>query len=257
MRCLVVIPTYNERENLAPLVAAVLRQGEMFDVLVVDDNSPDGTGDLADRLAARSPRVRVLHRAGRMGLGTAYVAGFRHGLAAGYDFLFEMDADFSHDPSYLPRFLQKMEDGCDVVIGSRNIRGGGVVNWPLGRRLLSRGGSLYASALLGLSVTDATGGFKCFKRRVLESIDLDALRSNGYSFQIEVNYRCQQLGFRVGEVPIVFTDRVRGGSKMSRKIVVEAVWMVWKLKLEGILGRDVAALAGGRVGGQMARLNRS
>jgi dolichol-phosphate mannosyltransferase len=257
VRCLVVIPTYDERENLAPLVAAVLEQGEQFDVLIVDDNSPDGTGVLADHLAASSPRVRVLHRAGRMGLGTAYVAGFRHGLAAGYDYLFEMDADFSHDPSYLPGFLRKMEAGYDVVIGSRNIPGGGVVNWPLGRRLLSRGGSLYAAAILGLSVTDATGGFKCFKRSVLESIDLDTLRSNGYSFQIEVNYRCQQLGFRVGEVPIIFTDRVRGGSKMSRRIVVEAVWMVWKLKLEGILGRDVGTLAGRGVGEQVARLNRS
>ena len=261
MRCLVVVPTYNERENIAPLVAAVLEQGEMFDVLVVDDNSPDGTGDLADALAAGSPRVHVLHRAGRMGLGTAYVAGFHHGLAAGYDYLFEMDADFSHDPAYLPKLLRRMEDGFDVVIGSRNIPGGGVVNWPLSRRLLSRGGSLYASTILALSVTDATGGFKCFKRDVLETIDLDALRSNGYAFQIEVNYRCQQHGFRIGELPIVFTDRVRGGSKMSRRIVVEAVGMVWKLRLEGLLGGSPTMLQRGRlhagVNGPVPRLNRS
>jgi dolichol-phosphate mannosyltransferase len=256
-----VVPTYNERENIAPLVAAVLEQGEMFEVLVVDDNSPDGTGRLADELAAGSPRVRVLHRAGRMGLGTAYVAGFRHGLAAGYDYLFEMDADFSHDPTYLPKLLGRMADGYDVVIGSRNIPGGGVVNWPLGRRLLSRGGSLYAGTILGLCVTDATGGFKCLKREVLEAIDLDALRSNGYAFQIEVNYRCQQLGFRIGEVPIVFTDRIRGGSKMSRKIVVEAVGMVWKLRLERLFGGLPSTLERGRihagVHSPVPRLNRS
>jgi len=256
-----VVPTYNERENLAPLVAAVLEQGEELQVLVVDDNSPDGTGDIADELAAGCSRVHVLHREGRMGLGTAYVAGFRHGLAAGYDYLFEMDADFSHDPTYLPQFLRRMADGYDVVIGSRNIPGGGVVNWPLGRRLLSRGGSLYASTILGLSVTDATGGFKCFKREVLETIDLDALRSNGYAFQIEVNYRCQQLGFQIGEVPIIFTDRIRGGSKMSRKIVFEAVGMVWKLRLESLLGGQPSTLERGRihagVTGPVPRLNRS
>jgi dolichol-phosphate mannosyltransferase len=256
-----VVPTYNERENLAPLVSAVLSQGEMFDVLVVDDNSPDGTGDLADELAAGSARVHVLHRAGRMGLGTAYVAGFRHGLAAGYDYLFEMDADFSHDPAYLPRLLERIADGYDVAIGSRNIPGGGVVNWPLGRRLLSRGGSLYAGFILGLSVTDATGGFKCFKREVLEAIDLGALRSNGYAFQIEVSYRCQQLGFRIGEVPIIFADRVLGGSKMSRKIVLEAVGMVWKLRLETLFGGAPSVLGRGRlhagVNGPIPRPNRS
>ncbi|MHB8990469.1 MAG: polyprenol monophosphomannose synthase, partial [Chloroflexota bacterium] len=230
MRCLVVVPTYNERDNLGELVTRTLEQGEMLDVLVVDDNSPDGTGELADELASRLSRVKVLHRAGRMGLGTAYVAGFRYGLAEGYDFLFEMDADFSHDPAYLTRFLHKVEEGYDVVVGSRNIAGGGVRNWPLTRRLLSRGGSLYAGLILGLDGTDATGGYKCFKRQVLESLDLDSIRSNGYSFQIEVNYRCQQLGFRIGEVPIIFVDRTRGGSKMSRRIVLEAIGMVWRLR---------------------------
>jgi len=207
-------------------------------VLVVDDNSPDGTGDIADRLAAANPkRVHVLHRSGRLGLGTAYITGFQYGLAKGYDYLFEMDADFSHDPSYLPLFLEKMGEGYDVVIGSRNIKGGGVRNWPLARRILSRGGSLYARAILGLGVTDATGGFKCFRRQVLESLNLDSIRSNGYSFQIEVNYRCQQLGFRIAEIPIVFTDRVKGGSKMSKGIVLEAMVVVWKLKLEPLFGR--------------------
>jgi len=235
---LVVIPTYNERDNIADLVVRVLKQGDTLDVLVVDDNSPDGTGDIADRLAAANPkRVHVLHRSGRLGLGTAYIAGFQYGLAKGYDYLFEMDADFSHDPSYLPLFLEQMGEGYDVVIGSRNIKGGGVRNWPLARRILSRGGSLYARAILGLGVTDATGGFKCFRRQVLESLNLDSIRSNGYSFQIEVNYRCQQLGFRIAEIPIVFTDRVKGGSKMSKGIVLEAMVVVWKLKLEPLFGR--------------------
>ncbi|MHB0868391.1 MAG: polyprenol monophosphomannose synthase [Chloroflexota bacterium] len=257
MRCLVVVPTYNERDNLGELVTRTLEQGEMLDVLVVDDNSPDGTGELADELASRLSRVKVLHRAGRMGLGTAYVAGFRYGLAEGYDFLFEMDADFSHDPAYLTRFLHKVEEGYDVVVGSRNIAGGGVRNWPLTRRLLSRGGSLYAGLILGLDVTDATGGYKCFKRQVLESLDLDSIRSNGYSFQIEVNYRCQQLGFRIGEVPIIFVDRTRGGSKMSRRIVLEAMGMVWRLRLERLLGRGAAAMPRGGVDREVARLNRS
>ena len=238
MTSLVVIPTYNERDNIADLVVRVLEQGDTLDVLVVDDNSPDGTGDIADRLAAANPkRVHVLHRSGRLGLGTAYITGFQYGLAKGYDYLFEMDADFSHDPSYLPLFLEKMGEGYDVVIGSRNIKGGGVRNWPLARRILSRGGSLYARAILGLGVTDATGGFKCFRRQVLESLNLDSIRSNGYSFQIEVNYRCQQLGFRIAEIPIVFTDRVKGGSKMSKGIVLEAMVVVWKLKLEPLFGR--------------------
>ncbi len=256
MRCLVVVPTYNERDNLEELVYRILEQGDAFDVLVVDDNSPDGTGQVADKVAASVPRVKVLHRAGRMGLGTAYVAGFRYGLAEGYDLLFEMDADFSHDPAYLPEFLRRMEEGYDVVIGSRNTAGGGVRNWPVGRRLLSRGGSLYAGLILGLKVTDATGGFKCFKRKVLETLDLDSIRSNGYSFQIEVNYRCQQLGFQIGEIPIVFVDRARGGSKMSRRIVLEAMTMVWKLKIEDLFTRKAVPASNGRWDRESARLNR-
>jgi len=257
VRCLVVVPTYNERENIADLVARVLEQGEIFDLLIVDDNSPDGTGVVADTLARHSSRVRVLHRAGRMGLGTAYVAGFQYGLATGYDYLFEMDADFSHDPTYLLLFLQKMREGYDVVIGSRNIKGGGVRNWPLIRRLLSRGGSLYAKTILGLVVTDATGGFKCFNRGVLGQIDLQSVESNGYSFQIELNYRCQQMGFRIGEIPIIFTDRVKGGSKMSRRIVIEAVTMVWKLKMEQLLGRQSPNGQRKRADAEPARLDRS
>jgi dolichol-phosphate mannosyltransferase len=257
MRCLVVVPTYNERENLGELVERILAQGEQFDLLVVDDNSPDGTGQMADALAASSRRVNVLHRAGRLGLGTAYVDGFHQGLAAGYDFLYEMDADFSHDPADLPRFLDRMEEGYDVVIGSRLVAGGGVRNWPLARRALSRGGSWYAGAVLGLAVRDATGGFKCFRRQVLEALDLDAIGSNGYSFQIEVNYRCQQLGFRIAEIPIIFTERIRGGSKMSRAIVMEAMGMVWKLKAEQIFGARKPALAESRIGAKAARARRS
>lgn len=252
-----VVPTYNERDNISVLVDSVLQQGEVFDLLIVDDDSPDGTGELADELAKRFPRLRVLHRTGRMGLGTAYVAGFQYGLAAGYDFLFEMDADLSHDPAYLPRFLTKMAEGYDVVVGSRNIRGGGVRNWPLARRLLSRGGSLYARTILGLAVTDATGGFKCLRRKVVEELNLELIQSNGYSFQIEVNYRCQQLGFRIAEIPIIFVDRIRGGSKMSRKIVMEAMAMVWKLRLECLLGRHGAARAGRSMDPRVVKLNRS
>ncbi len=257
MRCLVVVPTYNERENLGELVGRILEQGEPFDVLVVDDNSPDGTGYLAEELVRGSPRVRVLHRAGRMGLGTAYVAGFRYGLAAGYDYLFQMDADFSHNPSYLSHFLHKLDEGYDVVIGSRNIPGGGVRNWPLGRKLLSRGGNLYAGLILGLSLSDATGGFRGFKREVLEALQLDSIRSNGYSFQIEVNYRCRQLGFRMGEIPILFVDRARGRSKMSRRIVMEAICMVWKLRLERPSGRATAGLPKDGIAREVTKLKRS
>lgn len=256
MKSLVVVPTYNERDNIADLVAAILQQGESFDVLIVDDNSPDGTGEIADRLAQLSSRVRVLHRAGRMGLGTAYVAGFQYGLAADYELLFEMDADFSHDPAYLPCFNAKIAEGYDVVVGSRNIRGGGVRNWPIARRLLSRGGSLYARMILGLDVTDATGGFKCFRRRVLEKLGLESIQSNGYSFQIEVNHRCQRLGFRTTEIPIIFTDRVKGGSKMSRRIVLEAIVMVWKLKLEQLSGKNEALDEQSDIEPKAVKLNR-
>lgn len=239
MKCLVVVPTYNEIENLEPLVRSILSQGNEFDVLIIDDNFPDGTGTVAGRLARESGRVQVLHRPGLLGLGTAYVQGFRYALAAGYEAVIEMDADFSHDPRYLPQFLDNLAQGYDVVVGSRNMSGGGVRGWPLHRRILSRGGSLYARMVLGLDVTDATGGFKAFKRAVLQEIDWDSVRSSGYSFQIELNYRVQQLGFRIAEVPIVFVDRVRGKSKMSRQIVMEALSMVLRLRAERHLPRQM------------------
>jgi len=229
MKNVVIVPTYNERENLAALVPQILSQGDDFHVLVVDDNSPDGTGQIADELTAQSPRVHVLHRAGKMGLGKAYVAGFRWALAGGADLIFEMDADFSHDPKVLPRFVQAIQD-CDLVLGSRYVAGGGVENWPLTRQLMSKGGSLYARTILGIGVHDLTGGFKCFRRRVLEMIDLDSVETTGYAFQIEMTYRALLHGFRVREIPIWFVDRVQGTSKMSRRVFLEAVLAVWKLR---------------------------
>jgi len=228
--CLVVVPTYNEAPNIERLIAAILEQGPQFDVLVVDDGSPDGTGDLVAALAARTPRVQLLRRPGKLGLGTAYLAGFRQGLEKGYRFICEMDADFSHQPHYLPQLLALAESEADVVIGSRNVPGGRVENWPLTRRLVSKGGSLYARSVLGMPVRDCTGGFKCFRAEVLRRIDLNSIRSNGYAFQVEMNYRCHQAGFRIRELPIVFPDRVAGRSKMSRKIVLEAALMVLRLR---------------------------
>jgi dolichol-phosphate mannosyltransferase len=231
-RCLIIIPTYNERDNLAGLAAAIYHQGP-FHLLIVDDNSPDGTGRLADALAAQyAGRFHVLHRAGKQGLGTAYVEGFRWGLARGYDLLFEMDADFSHDPRHLPQFLTAIAAGADLVLGSRYIAGGGTRNWSLLRRIISRGGSLYAQLILGLPLRDLTSGFKCFRRRVLETLDLDRIHSNGYGFQIEVTYRAHRRGFHIVETPIVFVDRRVGKSKMNRKIVSEAVFMVWRLRFK-------------------------
>ena len=229
--CLVVVPTYNEALNIERLVAEVLSQGPQFDVLVVDDNSPDGTGDLVAALAARTPRVQLLRRAGKLGLGTAYVAGFREGLRQGYSFLCEMDADFSHRPHYLPVLLAVAERAADVALGSRNVPGGRVENWSLVRKLISKGGSLYARIILGMPVRDCTGGFKCFRAEVLRRIDLDAITSNGYAFQVAMNYRCHQAGYRIHELPIVFPDRVHGQSKMSQRIVWEAAAKVWKLRL--------------------------
>ncbi|HEX6206278.1 MAG TPA: polyprenol monophosphomannose synthase [Solirubrobacterales bacterium] len=225
-----VLPTYNEAENLEPLVAAALANlPDTARVLVVDDNSPDGTGDLADRLRAEEPRIEVLHRTQKEGLGPAYIAGFRHALAAGADRILEMDSDFSHDPADLPRLLAATEE-ADVAIGSRYVSGGGVENWSRVRQAISRGGSTYARALLGLPIRDLTGGFKCFRREVLEAIDLDAIGSRGYAFQVEMTYRAIELGFRVAEVPIVFHERRAGASKMSRSIVLEAAWMVPKMR---------------------------
>jgi dolichol-phosphate mannosyltransferase len=240
MRSLVIVPTFNERESLPLLVPAVLCQGGDFEVLVVDDNSPDGTGALADAMAAADPRVHVLHRVGKLGLGTAYIAGFRFALDRGYDAVFEMDADFSHDPSDLPRLLAAV-DHADVAIGSRWVAGGGTVDWSLLRRLISRGGSLYAGVILGLPIRDLTSGFKCFRRDVLASLDLESVRSNGYGFQVEMNYLCHRAGFRLAEVPIIFADRRVGSSKMSSGIVLEAAARVCQLRLRGAPTRQMTA----------------
>jgi len=230
-RSLIVIPTYNERDDLPPLASAIHEVLPDTHILVVDDASPDGTGAVADELAVGDSRIRVIHRPGKLGLGTAYVEGFRYGLARDYDLFFEMDADFSHDPRYLPQMLDRIAGGADLILGSRYVSGGGTENWGLGRKLLSRSGSLYARTILGVAVSDLTGGFKCFRRRVLESIDLGAVRSEGYAFQIEMTYRALRDGFVVAEIPIVFVDRRVGQSKMSRAIFFEAVWVVWKLRL--------------------------
>jgi dolichol-phosphate mannosyltransferase len=232
LRSLVILPTYNEVENLPLIVEAVLAVDPGIDVLVVDDNSPDGTGRLADRLSDRDSRVKVIHREGKRGLGTAYLEGFKFGLARGYDLLAEMDADFSHRPEDLAQMLKVAASGrADVVIGSRNVPGGKVIGWSPLRQLISRGGSLYARRLLGLSVHDCTSGFKVFSREALEAIDLTRIRSNGYGFQVEVNEACDQAGLRVVEVPIVFPDRVQGYSKMSAEIALEAALVVLGLRL--------------------------
>jgi dolichol-phosphate mannosyltransferase len=228
--CLVVVPTYNEALNIERLVIEILGQGPQFDVLVVDDGSPDGTGDLVAAMAELTPRVQLIRRAGKLGLGSAYVAGFREGLRQGYRYLCEMDADFSHQPRYLPVLLAVAERAADVALGSRNVPGGRVENWSWVRRLISKGGSLYARTILGMSVRDCTGGFKCFRASVLAQIDLDSIGANGYAFQVEMNYRCHQAGFRLHELPIIFPDRVAGQSKMSQRIVWEAAALVLKLR---------------------------
>lgn len=236
-RTLIVTPTYNERDNLERFVSAVRASLPEAHLLIVDDASPDGTGEIADALAAKDDHIRVMHRAGKLGLGTAYLEAFGKGLAEGYDRFFEMDADLSHDPKYLPDFVAALDAGADVVIGSRNIPGGGVLGWGVGRHFLSKGGSLYSRTILGLQVRDLTSGYKAFTRRALEAIRLREVRSNGYSFQVELTYRAILRGMKVEEVPIVFVDRREGASKMSRKIFIEAVGMVWKLRAEAILGR--------------------
>ncbi len=235
-RALVVIPTYNERANLPLIVPQILQQDARLEVLVVDDNSPDGTGRLAEELAAAEARVHVLHRPGKAGLGKAYIAGFRWALERGYDFIIEMDADFSHDPRYLTHLLRAIQD-ADLVIGSRYHSGVNVINWPISRLLLSLGANHYARWITGLPLSDSTGGFKCFRRAVLEAIDLERVRSNGYSFQIEMSFRAWRKGFRLSEISIVFTDRVEGQSKMNKRIVREAIWMVWWLRLQALAGR--------------------
>jgi dolichol-phosphate mannosyltransferase len=234
VRATVCLPTYNERENLEPMVRALVERG--VHVLVIDDSSPDGTGEIADRLAAELDAVDVLHRPRKEGLGPAYIAGFKRALADGADRIMEMDCDFSHDPDDVPRLIEASAS-ADLVLGSRYVPGGGVGNWGLARRAISRGGSLYAQILLQTRARDLTGGFKCYRREVLERIDLDAIHSKGYAFQIETTYRTLRAGFRVVEVPIVFVDREVGGSKMSRAIVLEAVWKVPLLRLAALAGR--------------------
>jgi dolichol-phosphate mannosyltransferase len=236
-RALVIIPTFNEIANLPHIVPEVLEQRDALDVLIVDDQSPDGTGDLADRLAAENPRVHVMHREGKLGLGTAYIAAFRWALERDYEFIFEMDADFSHEPKRIPEFIAAAAN-ADLVLGSRYLHGRvTVVNWPMTRLLLSYGANIYARVVTGLKLFDATGGYKCFRRRVLEAIELEKVRSNGYAFQIEMSFRAARQGFRITEIPIVFTDRTDGTSKMSGVIVREAIWMVWRLRFQALFGR--------------------
>lgn len=236
-RALVIVPTFNERENLGRLIPRILEQDASLDVLIVDDDSPDGTGALAEQIRAGQPRLHVLHRAGKLGLGTAYLDGFRWGLERGYYALIEMDADFSHDPAHLGKFLEAVQS-YDVVLGSRYLHGRvTVVNWPIARLLLSYFANMYARWVTGLPVADATGGFKCFRREVLEAIPLQRVESNGYAFQIEMSFRAWKKGFRVGEIPITFVDRSEGESKMSRRIIFEAVWRVWRLRALALLRR--------------------
>jgi dolichol-phosphate mannosyltransferase len=227
---LIVVPTYNERDNVRDIAARLLAALPVADVLFVDDNSPDGTGAIIDEMAAANPRVHVMHRAGKLGLGTAYIEGFTWGLARAYQYLFEMDADGSHDPKYLPQMLALAEDGADAAIGSRYVPGGGTENWGLGRQVISRGGGLYARTVLGIDVRDVTAGFICWRRSALEAIDLGSIGSNGYSFQIEMKYRAHKKGLKLVETPIVFVDRRVGQSKMSRAIFVEALVKVWALR---------------------------
>ena len=229
-QALIVVPTYNERDNVRGHAARLLAALPGTDLLFVDDNSPDGTGAILDEMAAANPRIHVMHRAGKLGLGTAYVEGFGWGLARGYEYLFEMDADGSHDPKYLPQMLALAEDGADVVVGSRWVPGGGTQGWGIGRKIISRGGSFYARTILGVDVRDVTAGFVCWRRSALEAIELSTITSNGYSFQIEMKYRAIQKGLRLVETPIVFVDRQVGQSKMSRKIVAEALLKVWAIR---------------------------
>jgi dolichol-phosphate mannosyltransferase len=235
-KAVVIFPTYNEKENIEKIVTAVLTQDPRIHVLIVDDNSPDGTGEIADRLAAANPKIFVLHRSVKSGLGTAYIAGFKWAIERKFDYIFEMDADFSHSPSYLPDFLTAIVDH-DLVIGSRYISGVNVVNWPMSRLLLSYYANKYSRIVTGLPLADATGGFKCFRREVLEAIALDRVKSNGYTFQIEMTMRAYVRNFRIKEIPIVFYDRQQGTSKMSKKIVREAIWMVWWLRWAALTGK--------------------
>ena len=236
MKSLIIVPTYNELENIRRLLPELMALGPDIRVLVVDDNSPDGTGKLADELAAENERISVLHRAEKQGLGSAYVAGFSYAIQQDVDCVFEMDADFSHDPAMNPRFIEEIAS-CDVVIGSRYISGINVVNWPMSRLLLSYFANIYTRVVTGMTIRDTTSGFKCFRREVLEHIDLDRVRSDGYAFQIEMNFRCWRKGYRMREIPIIFVDRRSGTSKLSRGVINEAVWIVWWLRLQRLLRR--------------------
>jgi dolichol-phosphate mannosyltransferase len=235
MKALLIIPTYNERENISRIISIVLEKQAELEVLIVDDNSPDGTAQIVKDLMASESRIHILERPGKMGLGSAYVQGFKYALEKGYDFILEMDADFSHNPDDVPRLIEAAQSK-DLVIGSRYCNGVNIVNWPIKRLLISYFASKYVRAITGMPVKDPTGGFKCFRRKVLESINLDKILSDGYAFQIEMNFRAWVKGFRILEVPIVFTERLNGVSKMSRHIVWEAAWMVWHLQIRKLLG---------------------
>ena len=236
MKTLVIIPTYNEVENIQRLIPELMALDPAIRVLVVDDNSPDGTGKLVDDMARENDRISVLHRPAKLGLGSAYVAGFKYAVKQDVDCVFEMDADFSHDPTMVPEFLEQIKS-CDVVIGSRYISGINVVNWPMSRLLLSYFANFYTRLVTGMTIRDATSGYKCFRREVLESINLDDVRSDGYAFQIEMNFRCWRKGYRLKEIPIIFVDRRSGTSKLSQGVINEAVWIVWWLRIQGLVRR--------------------
>lgn len=233
MKALVIIPTYNEAENISRIIEKVLSQDERIEMLIIDDNSPDNTGDIVEKITAGNPKVKLMRRAGKLGLGSAYIEGFKYALKNSYDYIIEMDGDFSHNPDNLPDMLKSIEEN-DVVIGSRYIMGVCVVHWPFGRLLLSYFASLYVRVITGMTVKDPTSGFICYRKKALEAIDLGSIMSDGYSFQVEMKYRLWVKKFRIKEIPIIFIDRVHGMSKMSKKIVYEAVWMVWKLKFKAM-----------------------
>jgi dolichol-phosphate mannosyltransferase len=235
-KALVIIPTYNEAQNAEKIINEVLQQTEIVEVLIVDDNSPDGTAGIVKKMMETNNRIHIIERERKMGLGTAYVAGFKYAIERQFDFIFEMDADFSHNPKEIPIMLSKMDE-CDVLIGSRYVKGVNVVNWPMKRLILSYSANIYTRVITGMPIHDATAGFKCYKRKVLESINIDSLRSNGYAFQIETNFLAYKKGFKLLEMPIVFVDRRVGVSKMNKKIVYEAAFMVWKLKARSIFNK--------------------
>ncbi len=235
-KALVIIPTYNEAQNAEKIINEVLQQSEIVEVLIVDDNSPDGTAGIVKKMMESNNRIHILERERKMGLGTAYVAGFKYAIERQFDFIFEMDADFSHNPKEIPIMLSKMNE-CDVLIGSRYVKGVNVVNWPMKRLILSYSANIYTRIITGMPIHDATAGFKCYKRKVLESINIDSLRSNGYAFQIETNFLAYKKGFKLMEMPIVFVDRRVGVSKMNKKIVYEAAFMVWKLKARSVFNK--------------------